>query len=110
MKLGDFRSVITRIFHILNVSMSLLSSERELPTDPTALLQEGFVSKPSIRQGRAKFKNDSEVEWLERRMLPPRVTTELGEIEGYYMRVVSGRHIYAFEGIQNVKYVILSTK
>lgn len=107
MKLGDFRSVLTRIFHILNVSMSLLSSERELPTDPTAFLPAGYDSKPSIRQGRAKFKNASYVESLEKRMVPPRVTTELGEIEGYYMRVVSGRHIYAFEGIQNVNYTKL---
>ncbi|CAL8114084.1 unnamed protein product [Orchesella dallaii] len=99
MKLGDVRSVISRIFHILNVSMSLLNGGPRTPTDPTVLLPEGFGSKPSIRQGRARVRGDNETQFSEKRLLPPIVQTDMGEIEGYYMRVVSGRYIYAFEGI-----------
>lgn len=91
--------MFTRILHILNVSMNLLSHEREEPTDPTTLLPQGFGSKPSIRQGRAKFRNDSDIEFLSTFLQPPRVQTNLGDVEGFMLRVVSGRYVYAFEGI-----------
>jgi len=32
-------------------------------------------------------------------LLPPIASTKSGDVEGYYMKVVSGRKIYAFEGI-----------
>lgn len=96
MKFGDLRSVFTRLLHIINVSMSLLNVTDQ-PTDPTVLLPAGFGNKPSIRQGRAKYRNDNESSLFERTLSPPVVDTDLGRVEGYHMRVVSGRYIYAFE-------------
>jgi hypothetical protein len=44
-------------------------------------------------------KNETTFINLQDELLPPVVTASSGIIEGYYMKVVSGRKVYAFEGI-----------
>jgi hypothetical protein len=88
----------SRIFQIVNIFSTFLSSQRGQITDPTQFLPEGFIAQPNIRQGRAGFRSGNEI--LPEPLLKPIVNLEhLGSVEGYYMRVISGRQIYAFEGI-----------
>jgi hypothetical protein len=88
------RKHLTRFLQLLSIFQNVVVPSERGRNDPTQLLPSNFLSPPNIRQGKEHLEAQGFPQ------VPPRVMMEgLGEVEGYFLRVVSGRHVYAFEGI-----------
>lgn len=87
--------------NLFSVVCRLIVCDTTYPS-PVSLLPRGFRSNNSISDERYS-RSRSSLDYHETNevhdRLPPIVNTKLGVVEGYFMTVVNGRQIYAFEGI-----------